>query len=132
MKERDNFFVFKILASNSVVDKDQTVFGNSLAVTDIKSNTRYSKSATPNPVGLKGGWQKQKIRHAQIDFKMQSFRQDYPHSFSAYGISMAFLNNSTHASSRDHAQNTQLTNPYYTIPHYRLFEAENTSYTSTT
>ena len=31
-----------------------------------------------------------------------------------------------------HFCNTRLTNPYYTVPHYRFFEAENTSYTSTT
>ena len=80
MKERDNIFVFKILAAARayVVDKDQTVFGNSLAVTDINSNTFYSNLARPRPIGLKGGWQKQEIFlihevHAQIDFKT-SFR----------------------------------------------------------
>jgi len=62
-----------------MVDKDQTVFGNLLAVTDKKSNTCYSKRVRPRPVGLKGGWQKQKIFsihevHAQIDFKTWSFR----------------------------------------------------------
>ena len=55
-------------------DIDQTVFGNSLAVTDMNSNTCYSKRDRRRPVRLKGGCQKQKILlihevHAQIDFK---------------------------------------------------------------
>ena len=57
-----------------MVDKDQKVFGNALAVNDTNSNTFYSNRARPRPIGLKGGWQKQKIFlihevHAQIVFK---------------------------------------------------------------